>query len=199
MNESLVMLKKVGIPIPEQRLNEYPFQLSGGMRQRVMIAIALACNPKLLIADEPTTALDVSIQAQILELINNLKKEYGMSIMIITHDLGVIAEICDRVAVMYGGKIMEYTKVNTIFDKPLHPYTLGLLNSIPKLDQKIDRLKTIPGNVPCSLNITNGCKFHTRCHFANEKCRNEEPKIKEVGKDHKVRCWHYQKLYQQME
>jgi len=194
MKESVEMLKKVGIPLPEQRINEYPHQLSGGMRQRVMIAMALSCDPKLLIADEPTTALDVTIQAQILELMNSLKASYGMSIMMITHDLGVIAEISDRVAVMYAGKIVEYTDVNTLFADPKHPYTWGLMNSIPKLDRDVNRLQAIPGIVPNPLNFPDGCKFNTRCPLAEGKCFTDEPKIVDAAEGHKVRCWRYKDL-----
>jgi len=192
--KSIEMLKKVEIPLPEQRFNEYPFQLSGGMRQRVMIAMALSCDPQLLIADEPTTALDVTIQAQILNLINNLKDQFGMSIIMITHDMGVIAEVSDRVVVMYAGKVVEYTDVKTLFMNPKHPYTWGLLNSIPKIGQRIERLMTIPGVVPSSLKFPKGCKFNNRCVLADEKCFSQEPDIIEVEKGHKVRCWHYQRL-----
>ncbi len=194
MEQAVDMLAKVGIPLPEQRVKEYPHQLSGGMRQRVMIAMALSCNPELLIADEPTTALDVTIQAQILELMNSLKDKFNMSIMMITHDLGVIAEISDRVAVMYAGKIVEYTDVKTLFDEPKHPYTWGLMNSIPRMDKEVKRLTAIPGIVPSSLDFPEGCKYNTRCPLADEKCIAEEPEIKEVKKGHKVRCWHSKKL-----
>jgi len=194
MKESVEMLKKVGIPLPEQRINEYPHQLSGGMRQRVMIAMALSCDPKLLIADEPTTALDVTIQAQILELMNGLKDSYGMSIMMITHDLGVIAEVSDRVAVMYAGKVVEYTDVNTLFADPKHPYTWGLMNSIPKLDRQVNRLQAIPGIVPSPLNFPDGCKFNTRCPLAEGKCFTDEPELVDAAEGHKVRCWRYKDL-----
>lgn len=194
MEQSVEMLRKVGIPLPEQRVNEYPHQLSGGMRQRVMIAMALSCNPKLLIADEPTTALDVTIQAQILDLMNELKEKFDMSIMMITHDLGVIAEISDRVAVMYAGKVVEYTDVHTLFADPKHPYTWGLMKSIPRLDQEVERLEAIPGIVPSSLDFPEGCKYNTRCPLADEKCLAEEPPIEEVEEGHKVRCWHHKKL-----
>jgi peptide/nickel transport system ATP-binding protein/oligopeptide transport system ATP-binding protein len=192
--QAVEMLQKVGIPLPEQRVDEYPHQLSGGMRQRVMIAMALSCDPKLLIADEPTTALDVTIQAQILELMNDLKASYGMSIMMITHDLGVIAEVSDRVAVMYAGKVVEYTDVNTLFDDPKHPYTWGLMNSIPKLDKDVDRLEAIPGSVPSPLNFPEGCKFNTRCPLAEGKCFRDEPPLEEAAEGHKVRCWRYKDL-----
>ena len=194
MRQAVEMLKKVGIPLPEQRVKEYPHQLSGGMRQRVMIAMALSCDPQLLIADEPTTALDVTIQAQILELMNSLKEKYGMAIMMITHDLGVIAEVSDRVAVMYAGKVVEYTDVDTLFEDPKHPYTWGLMNSIPKLDKDVDRLEAIPGSVPSPLNFPDGCKFNTRCPLADGKCYEIEPDLEEVVKGHKVRCWRYKNL-----
>ncbi len=194
IEQSVEMLRKVGIPLPEQRVHEYPHQLSGGMRQRVMIAMALSCDPELLIADEPTTALDVTIQAQILDLMNSLKDKYNMSIMMITHDLGVIAEICDRVAVMYAGKIVEYTDVETLFANPKHPYTWGLMNSIPRMDKEVERLTAIPGIVPSSLDFPEGCKYNTRCPLADEKCLTQEPEIEEVEKGHKVRCWYSDKL-----
>ncbi|MFW6036033.1 MAG: ABC transporter ATP-binding protein [Halothermotrichaceae bacterium] len=194
LEESVEMLKKVGIALPDQRIKEYPHQLSGGMRQRVMIAMALSCDPQLLIADEPTTALDVTIQAQTLDLINSLKDKLGMSVMIITHDLGVIAEIADRVAVMYAGKIVEYTDVKTLFTSPKHPYTWGLLNSIPRLNKELDRLQAIPGVVPNPLDFAEGCKYNTRCPLADEKCAKEEPEIEKIEPGHKVRCWYYKKL-----
>ena len=192
--EAIDMLRKVGIPLPEQRVDEYPHQLSGGMRQRVMIAMALSCDPQLLIADEPTTALDVTIQAQILELMNSLKRQFGMAIMMITHDLGVIAEVSDRVAVMYAGKIVEYTDVKTLYADPKHPYTWGLMHSIPHIEKDLDRLEAIPGNVPNPLNFPDGCKYNTRCPFATDKCRTEEPDIVEVEEGHHVACWHIDKL-----
>ncbi|MFW5995954.1 MAG: ABC transporter ATP-binding protein [Halanaerobiaceae bacterium] len=194
MRKAVEMLDKVGISLPGQRVKEYPYQLSGGMRQRVMIAMALSCDPALLIADEPTTALDVTIQAQILDLINDLKDRYDMSIMMITHDLGVIAEISDRVAVMYAGKIVEYTDVNTLFDQPKHPYTWGLLQSIPHLEQEVERLEAIPGNVPGAFDFPPGCKYNTRCPLADEKCSDKEPPIKEIEDGHKVRCWYTDRL-----
>ena len=192
-NQAIEMLDKVGIPSPEQRIKEYPHQLSGGMRQRVMIAMALACDPKLLIADEPSTALDVTIQAQILELMEDLKNRFDMSIMLITHDLGVIAEVSERVAVMYAGKIVEYTDIKTLFKDPDHPYTWGLMQSIPKLDFETDRLNAIPGVVPSPLDFPEGCKYNTRCPLADEKCE-EEPDLEEIRSGHEVRCWHTEEL-----
>lgn len=194
MEESVEMLRKVGIPLPEQRVYEYPHQLSGGMRQRVMIAMALSCEPQLLIADEPTTALDVTIQAQILDLMDDLKSKSNMAIMMITHDLGVIAEVSSRVVVMYAGKVVEYTDVKTLFTNPVHPYTWGLMNSIPRLDLEVERLQTIPGVVPSSLQFPAGCRYNTRCPLADERCRTREPGVEEVEEGHKVRCWHYEKV-----
>ncbi len=194
MEQSVDMLRKVGISIPEQRVNEYPHQLSGGMRQRVMIAIALSCNPGFLIADEPTTALDVTIQSQILDLIKDLKDKFDMSILIVTHNLGVVAEVSDRVAVMYAGKIMEYTDAKTLFANPQHPYTWSLMNSIPWLNQEVERLITIPGTVPSSFEFPKGCKYNTRCPLADKQCLEQEPGIKEIKEGHKVRCWHIDKL-----
>jgi peptide/nickel transport system ATP-binding protein/oligopeptide transport system ATP-binding protein len=190
-NRSVEMLKLVGIPAPERRVSEYPHQLSGGMRQRAMIAMALACSPKLMIADEPTTALDVTIQAQILELVNRLKKEKGMSVILITHNLGVIAETARMVAVMYAGRIVEYTDVRSIFASPEHPYTQGLLKSIPRLDEdhsKKEKLEAIPGLVPSLLDLPQGCKFSNRCKYVFERC-GEEPPLLEPAPGHFVRCW----------
>ena len=185
--------QQVGIPAPETRINDYPHQMSGGMRQRVMIAMALACRPKLTIADEPTTALDVTIQAQILDLMNRLKEEVGASILFITHDLGVIAEMAQRVAVMYAGKIMEEADVETLFANPKHPYTIGLLNSIPALDRKKKRrrLQTISGVVPSLFRLPEGCLFSERCPDVFEECRRVVPDIKDLGNNHKVRCLKY--------
>jgi oligopeptide/dipeptide ABC transporter ATP-binding protein len=183
------LLKLVGIPLPERRLHEYPHQLSGGMRQRVMIAMALSSNPKLLIADEPTTALDVTIQAQILELIKKIKEELGMSILIITHDLGVVAEMADRVVVMYAGKVVEEADVVSIFDNPQHPYTKGLLNSNLSVDVKIDRLSVIKGNVPHPSQLPQGCRFHPRCSAATDICKQKEPQMEEIYPGRKVSCW----------
>lgn len=191
-NEKAVeMLRKVGIPSPEKRVKEYPHQLSGGMRQRVMIAMALSCNPKLLIADEPTTALDVTIQAQILHLMRNLKKEFNSSILFITHDLGVVAEMADKVIVMYAGKIVEQGRVEDIFNDPHHPYTVGLLKSIPKLTGKRkEELHVIKGNVPTFYDLPEGCKFNTRCNYVKDRCLAEEPKLAPLGHpDRKVACW----------
>ncbi len=192
--QAVKMLKKVGIPLPEQRVDEYPHQLSGGMRQRVMIAMALSCDPKLLIADEPTTALDVTIQAQILDLMNGLKDEFGMAIMMITHDLGVIAEVSDRIAVMYAGKIVEYADAEELFANPSNPYTWGLLKSIPLLHKDIEKLFAIPGNVPSPLDFPDGCKFNSRCFLAEDKCYEEEPPLHEVKDGHVSRCWFIDKL-----
>ncbi len=192
-NRSVEMLKLVGIPSPERRVFEYPHQLSGGMRQRAMIAMALACSPKLMIADEPTTALDVTIQAQILELMNRLKKEKGMSVILITHNLGVIAETAKKVAVMYAGRIVEYAEVRPIFATPKHPYTQGLLKSIPRLDEghaRKQKLEAIPGLVPSLLDLPQGCKFSNRCKFVFEKCI-EEPALVETSPGHFSRCWLY--------
>jgi peptide/nickel transport system ATP-binding protein len=190
--KAINMLELVGIPAPEKRVDEYPHQFSGGMRQRVMIAIALACNPALLIADEPTTALDVTIQAQILELMLTLKeKRKEAAILLITHDLSVVAELCDRVIVMYGGKIQEIASTEDLFDKPLHPYTKGLIHSIPHTDrpgQKGRRLEAIPGNVPSIMNFPSGCKFCTRCSVKIDICTHHEPPLKEIMPQHFVRC-----------
>ncbi len=191
---SIEMLKLVGIPAPEQRYREYPHQLSGGMRQRVMIAMALSCNPGLLIADEPTTALDVTVQAQILELITRLQEEFGMGVIMITHDLGVIAEVSDRVAVMYAAKIVEYATADEIFYNPKHPYTIGLLKSIPRLGQNKDRLATIEGTVPPPTNFPVGCHFCTRCSYADALCWNDEPPLVEIETGHSVACWHIDRV-----
>lgn len=191
------MLSMVKIPNPENVAKQYPHQLSGGMRQRVMIAMALACVPKLLIADEPTTALDVTIQAQILKLMNDLKSRIGTSILFITHDLGVINEMADDVAVMYCGQIVEKAPVDVIFGKDsiyLHPYTEGLLVSVPRLDTPSGvRLEAIPGAVPHPLNLPKGCKFAPRCKYSTKKCKEEEPKLEEIEKGHQIRCFYPQK------
>jgi peptide/nickel transport system ATP-binding protein len=186
------MLKQVKIPRAEEVMNEYPHALSGGMRQRVMIAMALSCKPKLLIADEPTTALDVTIQAQILELMKELREESDTAIMLITHDLGVIAEMADKVLVMYAGQVVEEADVFTLFDEPKHPYTKGLIESIPHLEyEEHKRLYSIPGMVPTLQEMPKGCRFNTRCPYATEKCLNEKPPLSSINKEkvHKVRCW----------
>ncbi|MCD6082827.1 ABC transporter ATP-binding protein, partial [Candidatus Aerophobetes bacterium] len=190
---TLEMLYKVGIPNPYQRINEYPHQLSGGLRQRAMIAMALSCNPSLLIADEPTTALDVTVQAQILELMKELQAEFGMSIMFITHNLGVIAEVSDEVMVMYLGKAVEYASVDEIFHNPLHPYTVRLLRSIPKVGKKArTRLDAIKGTVPLPLDLPPGCSFYPRCPEAKKGlCNKEDPSLVEVKKGHWVSCFLY--------
>lgn len=192
--KSLEMLKAVKISNPESVMKQFPHQLSGGMRQRVMIAMALACEPSLLIADEPTTALDVTIQAQILKLMNELKKEKGTSILFITHDLGVINQMADEVAVMYCGQVVEMCKARTIFAKETtcsHPYTEGLMTSIPRLDTPVGaRLEAIPGAVPHPLNLPKGCKFAPRCKYATEKCMNEEPKLELAEDNHLIRCFY---------
>ncbi len=190
--KTIEMLQLVGIPEPEARINEYPHQLSGGMRQRIMIAMALSCGPELLIADEPTTALDVTIQAQILELINRLQKELGMAVILITHDLGVVAETCDNVAVMYAGKIIEYGSVRDIFHRPKHHYTKGLLNSVPHFDsgKRLTRLETIPGIVPNLSDIPPGCRFQDRCTAVQNDCKDTEPELHEILPGHTVACFH---------
>ena len=186
------MLRKVGIPSPEQRVDEYPHQLSGGMRQRVMIAIAMSCDPALLIADEPTTALDVTIQAQILDLMRELQDAEGMSMLLITHDLAVVAETAHHVAVMYAGKVVEYSPVEELFANPRHPYTIGLFQSLPDLAGEGERLETIPGIVPSAYNFPSGCRFRTRCPIATDRCASEEPALLnlEEGKEHTVACHH---------
>lgn len=188
---AIELLELVGIPSPEQRFKQYPHELSGGMRQRVMIAMALACNPELLIADEPTTALDVTIQAQILELMKRIQKEFGMSVIMITHDLGVVAETCDYVAVMYAGKIVEFQDVRSLFKKPKHPYTVGLMKSIPRHDTDVDELEPIRGTVPNPDEMPVGCRFAPRCPFATDLCNEKLPSLltKEDGSE--VRCWIY--------
>ena len=188
-NRAIEMLELVGISAPEQRIDEYPHQLSGGMRQRMMIAMALSCNPDLLIADEPTTALDVTIQAQILELLERLQEEFQMAILMITHDLGVIAEVADQVVVMYAGKIVEYADTGAIFARPMHPYTRGLLRSIPRLDEGQQRLDIIPGMVPGARAFPLGCRFAPRCTLADDRCRAEEAPLVEIESDHWASCW----------
>ncbi len=183
------LLDKVRIPAPKTRLNDYPHQLSGGMRQRVMIAMALACQPRLLIADEPTTALDVTIQAQILSLIDRLKEELGTSVLLITHDLGVVAQMAGRVVVMYAGQVVEEADRVELFDRPFHPYTQGLLKSVPRLGAEEKRLQEIPGLVPALTERVGGCKFAQRCAHCFEICRMKEPGLSTVGPEHKARCW----------
>jgi oligopeptide/dipeptide ABC transporter ATP-binding protein len=188
---AVAMLAKVGIPEPARRFGEYPHQLSGGMRQRVMIAMALSCNPSLLIADEPTTALDVTIQAQILDLMKDLQRTGGLSILLITHDLAVVAETADAVGVMYASRMAELTDVRRLFAQPLHPYTQGLFRSLPRLGQKHHRLETIPGNVPNPLRFPTGCKFHPRCPVGHDlpRCQRQEPPLREVDTGHWAACW----------
>lgn len=188
MTKAIEMLRLVGIPLPEKRVYEYPHQLSGGMRQRVMIAMALACNPRLLIADEPTTALDVTIQAQILDLLRKLKEELGMAILLITHDLGVVAEMAQRVVVMYAGKVVEEADVVSIFSTPYHPYTQGLLMSIPKLTTRDEKLHVIEGVVPNPVHMPQGCRFRPRCPYATRQCQESEPPLMQYG-TRKVACW----------
>ena len=190
---TIEILKKTGLPRVERLVDEYPFQLSGGQRQRVMIAMALVCNPKILIADEPTTALDVTIQAQIIDLMNHLKKEIGTSIIFITHDLGVVAETCDEVVVMYCGRVVEKGNVYDIFGKTAHPYTEGLLNSIPKLGEHVGELGSIPGTVPNPRYMPRGCKFAPRCPYATARCEEEEPGFFDLGNGHQSRCWRCEK------
>jgi peptide/nickel transport system ATP-binding protein len=184
------MLRRVGIPSPERRIDDYPHQMSGGQKQRVMIAMALVCRPSLLIADEPTTALDVTIQAEILDLLTDLQKEFGMSILMITHNLGIVADMAKRVIVMYAGKIVEVAKTEDLFDHPAHPYTQCLFKSIPKLDNRdLDRLETIEGSVPNPKHWPSGCRFHPRCPRAIDRCRAEEPPLEEKAPGHIAACW----------
>ncbi|MFD1413280.1 ABC transporter ATP-binding protein [Oceanobacillus jeddahense] len=189
---AIAMLRKVEIPRPEEVVDDYPHQLSGGMRQRAMIAMAMACNPKLLIADEPTTALDVTIQAQILDLMRDLKETSNTAIMMITHDLGVVAEMCDRVIVMYAGKVVEQADVKTLFKDPKHPYTQGLLKSVPSIESMEKRLYSIKGNVPIPGSLKGGCPFAPRCDFAMDICREKEPILKDVKEEHLVSCFLYE-------
>lgn len=189
--KAVEMLKLVGIPSPEKRAKQEPFQLSGGMRQRVMIAMALACTPEVLIADEPTTALDVTIQAQILELIKDLQKKIGMGVIMITHDLGVVSETCDKVAVMYAGNIIEHAPTEKIFTNPRHPYTQGLLNSLPKIHEDQEELQTIEGSVPSPYNLPTGCRFASRCPYQKPLCHLQKPDLIEQNDGVKVRCWMY--------
>ncbi len=197
MKKSIEMLELVGIPEPAKRVHEYPHQLSGGMRQRVMIAMALSCNPKLLIADEPTTALDVTIQAQIIDLMNKLQKEIGMAILFITHDLGVVAEVADQVVVMYAGRAVESADVVSLYKKPRMPYTLGLLNSIPRVDKAAveqSRLVPIPGNVPNPLFLKTRCAFYPRCRYREDDCAKAIPPLVDIGDNHMVRCFKWEKV-----
>ncbi len=191
--KAIDMLRLVGIPSPEKRVTEYPHQMSGGMRQRVMIAMALSCEPDILIADEPTTALDVTIQAQILELMNKLQKELGMGIIMITHDLGVVAETCDDVAVMYCGQIVEHADVKTLFNHPQHPYTKGLIESIPSFDstsgKSKEKLATIEGMVPSLFDLPAGCNFQDRCAYVTDECRRKEPSLSPIANEHEVSCF----------
>ncbi len=189
VEQALNALRKVRIPAPEQRFHDYPHKLSGGMRQRAMIAMALACEPRLLIADEPTTALDVTIQAQILELMRTLQSETGTAVILITHDLGVVAEVADEVVVMYSGRVVERAPVQALFDAPQHPYTVGLLGSIPRLDLERGRLASIEGQVPSPLRRPPGCSFADRCPFVIAQCRAEAPPLREVGPQHQSACW----------
>jgi peptide/nickel transport system ATP-binding protein len=191
IDKTIEMLRLVQIPNPDKRFNDYPHQFSGGMRQRVMIAMALSCNPKLLIADEPTTALDVTIQAQILELLQDMKERFGMAIMLITHAMGVVAETAQRVVVMYAGKVIEEAPVDELFANPRHPYTQGLIRSIPRIDlaaRSKSRLEAIPGVVPSLLNPPQGCRFAARCRYAMAACREAQPPLRDVGGGHKVAC-----------
>lgn len=198
--KAVELLRMTGIPAPEKRVHEYPHQLSGGMRQRAMIAMTLACQPKLLIADEPTTALDVTIQAQILDLMLELNREQGMGMIFITHDLGVVAELCSRVVVMYLGQIVEEADVDTLFAQPRHPYTKGLMKSIPQMDSdRSQKLHVIEGMVPTLDNIPAGCRFAPRCPYADSMCHERPPAYEEHAAEHKVRCWHAEKIAQEEE
>jgi len=191
LEKAVHMLRLVGIPSPEKRVSQYPFQLSGGMRQRVMIAMALACNPDLLIADEPTTALDVTIQAQILELMKELQQKLHMSIIFITHDLGIVAETCDDVAVMYCGKVVEYADVRSLFKHPKHPYTIGLMNSLPRHDVDQEALEPIRGSVPSPFDLQKGCRFAPRCPDARKLCYDKQPELSALTNRQQVSCWKY--------
>ncbi|WP_313892780.1 ABC transporter ATP-binding protein [Psychrobacillus sp.] len=190
-DKSVEMIGLVGIPSPEKRAKQEPFQLSGGMRQRIMIAMALACTPEVLIADEPTTALDVTIQAQILEIMKDLQRKIGMGIIFITHDLGVVAEMCDQVGVMYAGQIVEHRSAQDLFKNPLHPYTQGLIGSLPKLYEDQDELQTIEGTVPSPYDYPEGCRFAERCPFSTDICVQKQPILVQYDEDTKVRCWKY--------
>ena len=194
--KSIESLDAVGIPTPKERAHNYPHQMSGGMRQRIMIAMAISCHPSLLIADEPTTALDVTIQAQILDLIGKLQDEMGMAVMLITHNLGVISEAAHRVLVMYAGQIVESANVDMLFTRACHPYTKGLLNAVPKLTGSADRLATIKGSVPEPTQMPDGCRFASRCEFATEQCRSDMPKLEAVDSDQMVRCFEWRQVMQ---
>jgi peptide/nickel transport system ATP-binding protein len=189
-SRAIEALQRVRIPVPERRFDEYPHQMSGGMRQRVMIAMALACEPDLLIADEPTTALDVTVQAQILDLLRELQQQSGMAIILITHDLGIVAEMANEVAVMYAGRVVERAAGVDIFDDPQHPYTLGLLGSIPKIDETRDRLLAIEGTVPAPFDLPSGCRFHPRCVFSTAACAMEDPPLRLLAEGHSAACIH---------
>lgn len=193
---SVESLDAVGIPTPKELAHNYPHQMSGGMRQRIMIAMAISCRPSLLIADEPTTALDVTIQAQILDLIGKLQDDMGMAVLLITHNLGVISEVAHRVLVMYAGQIVESANVDMLFTRACHPYTKGLLNAVPKLTGSADRLVAIKGSVPEPAQMPDGCRFASRCEFATEQCRSEMPKLEPVGSDHLVRCFEWRQAMQ---
>lgn len=199
MEEAVRMMQAVGIANPEVRAHEYPHQMSGGMRQRVMIAMALACRPQILIADEPTTALDVTIQAQILDLIRDLNEQMGASVVFITHDLGVVSELCDTVIVMYTGHIVEQAPVKELFEAPKHPYTIGLLNAIPKITKERNPLETIEGMVPNPTEQIEGCSFWPRCPHATERCRTAEPPVKQISDERLVRCWLYENTEEEKE
>ncbi|MGB7604514.1 MAG: ABC transporter ATP-binding protein [Lutisporaceae bacterium] len=189
---ALQLMNFVSIPEAQVRYNDMPAKFSGGMRQRIMIAIAIACNPDLLIADEPTTALDVTIQSEIMELLRSMKNQLNMSMLLITHDLGVVAENADRVIVMYCGKIMEEASVKDLFKKPMHPYTVGLMKCIPRIDSAVDKLYSIPGYIPHPSQFPDGCRFNDRCEYTTDKCRRDMPDLIEIEEGHKVRCWKYQ-------
>lgn len=196
---AIELMGQVGIPSPEERLNQYPHEFSGGMRQRIIIAIALANNPKLIIADEPTTALDVTIQAQVLELMNELKEKLRTSLLLITHDLGVVAQVCDRVAIMYAGEIVESGTIAEVFDHPHHPYTIGLFGSIPSLDETAEKLKPIQGQMPDPTELPEGCAFAPRCPYATEACRTRKPEMTGVGGTQMVRCLAHQGVFESPE
>ena len=195
-DRSIELMRMVGIPSPADRLRSFPHEFSGGMRQRIMIAMAIANDPRVLIADEPTTALDVTIEAQILRLMKELRDETGMSVLIITHNMGVVAEICDYVYVMYAGKIMEQAETFELFDHTMHPYTKGLLDSIPRIGQNAERLHTIPGVVPNLLHLSQGCPFSNRCEYATDQCRTEKAQLHPVAPDHQVRCFRCEEEHQ---